>query len=151
MIRFLGDDLSCKVENSTPLPACHPQEDKAFILQVWYLHLPHLVILHSTVRQLHVNIPGRVGHDYCKLAQDIYIYVSDVALDPLQISTWIEIKFKLLWWVQSQVSSNFNSYFTECRVIKSILTSHIQTQMNASVYTLNMKLYWHHCQLKINV
>ena len=36
-----------------------------------------------TVRQLHVNVPRRVGHDDCELSQHSHVEIAHVALHPL--------------------------------------------------------------------
>lgn len=73
-----------KVEVS--LPACDPQEEETIVLQDGNVEFSHLVICQRPVRQLHVNVPRRVGHHHCKLPQDGNVQVADVTADPLERS-----------------------------------------------------------------
>lgn len=69
------------------LPSCDPEEEETIVLQGRDAELPHLVVRQRTVRQLHVNIPRRVGHHHGKLTQDGHVQVANVAADPLRITT----------------------------------------------------------------
>lgn len=65
-------------------PAGDPEEEEALVLQHGDVEAPHLVVRQRPVGQLHVDVPGRVGHHHRKLAQDAHVQVADVAADPLR-------------------------------------------------------------------
>lgn len=70
--------------NKWLLPACDPQKDQSFILQALHVQRSHFIIAHCSVWQLHVDIPGWIGHDNGKLAQYGQIEETKIALDPLK-------------------------------------------------------------------
>lgn len=68
-----GDPL---VTHSGDPPATHgrtsdPQEDDALVLQLAQAHAAHLLVGHCAVRQVLVDLPGRVRHDHAELAQHL--------------------------------------------------------------------------------
>ena len=65
-------------------PAGDPEEDVAVVLQDGHVQLAHLVVAHRAVRQLHVDVPRRVGHHHGELAEDGHLEVTQVALHPLR-------------------------------------------------------------------
>lgn len=67
------------------LPASDPEEQEAVVLEDGDVEFPHLVISQRAVGQLHVDVPGRVGHHHRKLPQDGHVQVADVTADPLEI------------------------------------------------------------------
>lgn len=69
------------------LPARDPEEEEAIVLQDGDVEFSHLVISQRTVGQLHVDIPGRVGHHHSKLTQDGNVQVADITADPLESQT----------------------------------------------------------------
>lgn len=67
------------------LPSSDPEEEETIILQGRNAEFYHLVISEGAVRQLHVDVPGRVSHHHRKLPQDGHVQVADIAADPLGI------------------------------------------------------------------
>lgn len=41
-----------------------PQKDETLVLQHRNIQLPHLVVGQRAIRQFHMDIPWRIGHDY---------------------------------------------------------------------------------------
>lgn len=66
------------------LPAGDPEEEETVVLQHGNVKLSHLIVRQSSIRQLHVDVPGRVGHHYRKLPQYGHIQVADITADPLR-------------------------------------------------------------------
>jgi hypothetical protein len=48
--------------------ARHPQEDETLVLQLGDSQLPHLVVRHGAVGELHVDVPRGVRHDHGEFA-----------------------------------------------------------------------------------
>ena len=65
--------------------AGHPKKDDAVVLQHLNVHPPHLVVRHRAVRQLHVDIPRRIGHDDGEFTQHGHRERADVAVDELRL------------------------------------------------------------------
>ena len=70
-------------------PAGDPEEDVAVVLQDGHVQLAHLVVAHRAVRQLHVDVPRRVGHHHGELTEDGHLEVTQVALHPLRHAEWL--------------------------------------------------------------
>ena len=69
------------------LPASDPEEKEAVILQDGDVEFSHLVVSQRAVGQLHVDVPGRVGHHHGELTQDGNVQEANIAADPLQMKT----------------------------------------------------------------
>lgn len=67
------------------LPAGHPEEDETVVLEDGNIKVLHLVVGERAVRQLHVDVPWRVGHHHRKLAEHLHVERAHVTLHPLQI------------------------------------------------------------------
>lgn len=65
------------------LPPCDPKKNKSLILKFWNVQSPHLIVPHSSIRQLHVNVPGWVCHNHSTLAKCRHVKVAQVTLNPL--------------------------------------------------------------------
>ena len=70
---------------------CDPQKDDTVILQYFDVHLAHLIICHCAVGQVLVDLPGRVCHDYAKLAQHAHVKGADVTRDPLGLAQGLQV------------------------------------------------------------
>jgi len=66
------------------VPDGDPEEDVSIVLQDGNIKPSHLVVWQRAVRQFHVDVPRRVGHDHRKLAEHRHVQFPQVALDPLQ-------------------------------------------------------------------
>jgi len=69
------------------IPDGDPEEDVSIVLQDGNAQPPHLVVRQRAVRQFHVDVPRRVGHDDGKLAEHGHVELAQVALDPLKTTT----------------------------------------------------------------
>jgi len=78
----MGVHLRCQNLCCTT-PASDPEEHETLVLQALHVQVAHLVVAHRAVGQLHVDVPGRVGHHHRKLAQRSQVEEAQVALDPL--------------------------------------------------------------------
>lgn len=68
----------------------YPEEHQTFVLEGRNAQLSHLVVGHSPIWKLHMNVPWRVRHYHCKFAQNRHVQITKIALNPLR-------------WVQRQV------------------------------------------------
>lgn len=66
------------------LPAGDPEEEEAVVLQDGNVEFSHLIVSQCSIRQLHVDVPRRVGHHHGKLPEDGHVQEADIAADPLQ-------------------------------------------------------------------
>lgn len=64
-------------------PASDPEEDEAVILKDRHVEVLHFVIGKRAIRQLHVDVPRRVGHHHRELAEHFHVERTHVALHPL--------------------------------------------------------------------
>ena len=85
------------------LPASHPQKYQSpVILKLTYRKPPHFVVTHCSVRKLHVNVPGWIGHYYAELAENGQIQISNIAIYPLWLGCPLKLQRKLI-----KLASNF--------------------------------------------
>ena len=79
----------CGITPNTHSPSRDPEEDVAVILEDRDRQLPHLVVTHRAVGQLHVDVPRWVSHDHREFTQHRHLKVAQVTLDPLSTGGWI--------------------------------------------------------------
>lgn len=69
-------------------PTGDPQEYYPIVLQQIDPEVEHFLVFHGAVGQIHVDVPGRVGHDYLELAQHREVECAHVAVDPLALGNY---------------------------------------------------------------
>ncbi len=95
-VNFLVAPFSHTVSRKFHGPTCNPQKQQALILQQINSQVEHFLILHGAIRQRHVNVPWRIGHDDIEFPKDFKIEVPEIAVDPFGLFDSFPVKLLVL-------------------------------------------------------
>ncbi len=95
-VDFLIAPFSHTVSRKFHGPTCNPQKKQALILEQINSQVKHFLIFHSAIRQRHVNVPWRIGHDDIEFPKDLKIEVPEIAVDPFGLFDSFPVKLLVL-------------------------------------------------------